>query len=131
MSANHLQELFHEWREGRLSRRSFISSAMALGLSAGAASVLVSGGRRAAAQDPTPAPTSTPIQETFGEEGAAGAAGHLVVGSLSIQDGSWINFSAALFRAGLPGAMDHATITSTTAMAAGIIVVAVLLKNIV
>jgi signal transduction histidine kinase len=67
------------------------------------------------------------VRLAFGQEGTAGAAGHLVVGSLGIQDGSWINFSAALFRAGLPGAVDHATITSTTAMAAGIIVVAVLL----
>jgi signal transduction histidine kinase len=69
------------------------------------------------------------VRLAFGEEGAAGVAGHLVVGSLGLQDGSWINFSAALFRAGLPGAMDHATITSTTAMAAGIIVVAVLLVH--
>lgn len=73
------------------------------------------------------APELGEVRMAFGEEGAAGAAGHLVVGSLGIQDGSWINFSAALFRGGLPGAMDHATITSTTAMAAGIIVVAVLL----
>ena len=67
------------------------------------------------------------VRLAFGEEGTAGAAGHLVVGSLGMADGSWLNFSAALFRTAPSFPTDHATLASTTAMAAGIVVIAVLL----
>lgn len=62
MAANHLQELVQAWQQGRLSRRSFMTYAASLGLTAGAASSVLRA-NSAFAQDPTPtpAPTQTPI----------------------------------------------------------------------
>lgn len=43
---------------------------------------------------------------------------HLLVGALPLPDGTWLNFSAALFR---PSAGEHATLLSTSAMAVGVL----------
>ncbi|MGH2562155.1 MAG: extracellular solute-binding protein [Thermomicrobiales bacterium] len=68
MSVIDLQELVQAWQEGKLSRRAFMTRAMALGLTAGAASAVLAGRRSAAAQEE--APTPTPIVETHGAEEA-------------------------------------------------------------
>ena len=58
-----------------------------------------------------------------------GGAGHKAVGSLRMEDGSWINFAAVLFRPiGLHGA-GRAPVASTTVMALGVIAVALVLAS--
>lgn len=90
MSARELQELLEAWQQGRISRRSFFTSAIALGLSAGAASALMSGRHRAGAQEqPTPVPTPTPIQETHGSASASVKISYWTI--LSGPDGDEMN----------------------------------------
>jgi signal transduction histidine kinase len=50
---------------------------------------------------------------------------HLLLASLQLQDGSWVNFSAATFRR--PGPTEHGVLGSLTAMALGILIVSILL----
>ena len=50
--------------------------------------------------------------------GEIGGTPHALLGALPLPDGSWLNFSAALFR---PAAPEHATLASTTAMAVGVL----------
>ncbi|GIW03428.1 MAG: hypothetical protein KatS3mg059_0048 [Thermomicrobiales bacterium] len=90
MSARELQELLEAWQQGRISRRSFFTSALALGVSAGAASALMSTSHRASAQDqPTPVPTPTPIQETHGSASASVKISYWTI--LSGPDGDEMN----------------------------------------
>lgn len=64
--------LVQAWRDGRISRRAFISGAAALGLSASAIGAALAGRDVRARQDAqTPAPTPTPIAETHGSESAS------------------------------------------------------------
>lgn len=53
---------------------------------------------------------------------------HQLVGALQLPDGSWLNFAAAIFR---PTAAEHATLASTTAMGAGILLVALLVVRLI
>jgi signal transduction histidine kinase len=61
----------------------------------------------------------------YGEDGVPG---HLLLGALPLPDGSWLNFSAALFR---PPAPEHATLLSTTAMAVGILLLGLLVVRLI
>ncbi|MGK7865468.1 ATP-binding protein [Falsiroseomonas sp. E2-1-a4] len=61
----------------------------------------------------------------YGEDGVAG---HQLLGALPLPDGSWLNFSAALFR---PPASEHATLLSTTAMALGILLLGLLVVRLI
>jgi len=53
---------------------------------------------------------------------------HLLVGALPLPDGTWLNFSAALFR---PTAPEHATALSTTAMAVGILLLGLVVVRLI
>jgi len=66
----------------------------------------------------------------YGEDGLIGdeASRHLLLGALPLPDGSWLNFSAALFR---PPAAEHATLLSTTAMAVGILLLGLLVVRLI
>lgn len=55
-------------------------------------------------------------------------ARHLLVGALRLADGTWLNFSAALFR---PAASEHATLLSTSAMAMGILVLGLVVVRLI
>jgi len=57
-----------------------------------------------------------------------GAASHVLLGAIRLPDATWLNFSAALFRPVMP---EHATLLSTTAMAAGILVVALVVVRLI
>lgn len=57
-----------------------------------------------------------------------GAASHVLLGALRLPDATWLNFSAALFR---PVMLEHATLLSTTAMAAGILMVALVVVRLI
>ncbi len=63
----------------------------------------------------------------YGEEGAH-TTPHLLVGAIPLSDGTWLNFSAALFR---PVASQHGTLLSTTAMAIGILVLGVVVVRLI
>lgn len=60
--------------------------------------------------------------------GEDGVAGHLLLGALPLPDGSWLNFSAGLFR---PPAPEDATLLSTTAMALGILLLGLLVVRLI
>lgn len=69
------------------------------------------------------------IRLGYADEGAGAATStsstHLLLASLQLADGSWVNFAAATF---LPSASsEHGVLFSTTAMAIGIVLVSVLL----
>jgi signal transduction histidine kinase len=66
----------------------------------------------------------------YAEDGASGPdpAQHLLLGALPLPDGTWLNFSAALFR---PTAPEHATVLSTTAMAGGILVLGLIVVRLI
>ena len=55
-------------------------------------------------------------------------ARHLLVGAMRLADGTWLNFSAALFR---PAAPEHATLLSTSAMAVGILVLGLVVVRLI
>lgn len=55
-------------------------------------------------------------------------ARHLLVGSLRLADGTWLNFSAALFR---PAKPEHATLLSTSAMAVGILLLGLIVVQLI
>ncbi|WP_368419543.1 ATP-binding protein [Rhodovarius sp.] len=67
----------------------------------------------------------TGLRLGYGEDGVAG---HQLLGALPLPDGSWLNFSAALFR---PPASEHATLLSTTAMAVGILLLGLLVVRLI
>lgn len=67
----------------------------------------------------------TGLRLGYGEDGVAG---HQLLGALPLPDGSWLNFSAGLFR---PPASEHATLLSTTAMAAGILLLGLLVVRLI
>ncbi|NKC31135.1 ATP-binding protein [Falsiroseomonas selenitidurans] len=67
----------------------------------------------------------TGLRLGYGEDGMAG---HQLLGALPLPDGSWLNFSAALFR---PPASEHATLLSTTAMALGILLLGLLVVRLI
>lgn len=67
----------------------------------------------------------TGLRLGYGEDGVAG---HQLLGALPLPDGSWLNFSAALFR---PPASEHATLLSTTAMALGILLLGLLVVRLI
>ncbi|HWT09325.1 MAG TPA: ATP-binding protein [Roseomonas sp.] len=56
------------------------------------------------------------------------ATPHALLGALPLPDGSWLNFSAALFR---PAAPEHATLASTTAMAVGILLLGLVVVRLI
>ena len=65
----------------------------------------------------------------FADEGTApghdqDAPRHLLLAAVQLQDGSWVNFSAATFRT---ATVEHGVLGSLTAMALGILIVSVLL----
>ena len=70
------------------------------------------------------------LRSGYGEVGVADseASRHLLLGALPLPDGSWLNFSAALFR---PTAPEHATLLSTTAMAVGILLLGLLVVRLI
>ncbi|MBL8670758.1 MAG: HAMP domain-containing protein [Alphaproteobacteria bacterium] len=67
------------------------------------------------------------------EPGVDGSASptspHLLLASIQIEDGSWVNFSAALVGPG--SVQDHGMFASATAMAVGILVVALILVRLI
>lgn len=63
----------------------------------------------------------------YAEEGAD-ASPHLLLGALPLADGSWLNFSAALFRHAPP---KHATFLSTTAMGVGILLLGLFVVRLI
>ena len=63
-----------------------------------------------------------------GEGTEATTARHLLLGAIPLPDGSWLNFSATLFRASAP---EHATLLSTTAMGIGILVLALIVVRLI
>ncbi len=65
-------------------------------------------------------------QEEAAAEGEASR--HLLLGALPLPDGSWLNFSAALFRQPAP---EHATLLSTTAMAVGILLLGLVVVRLI
>jgi signal transduction histidine kinase len=67
----------------------------------------------------------TGLRLGYGEDGVAG---HQLLGALPLPDGSWLNFSAALFR---PPAAEHATLLSTTAMGVGILLLGLLVVRLI
>jgi len=67
----------------------------------------------------------TGLRLGYGEDGVPG---HLLLGALPLPDGSWLNFSAALFRPPVP---EHATLLSTTAMAVGILLLGLLVVRLI
>jgi len=67
----------------------------------------------------------TGLRLGYGEDGVAG---HQLLGALPLPDGSWLNFSAALFR---PPVSEHATLLSTTAMAVGILLLGLLVVRLI
>lgn len=67
----------------------------------------------------------TGLRLGYGEDGVAG---HQLLGALPLPDGSWLNFSAALFR---PPASEHATLLSTTAMGVGILLLGLLVVRLI
>lgn len=66
--------------------------------------------------------------ETVTVEPADEQARHQLVGALQLPDGSWLNFAAALFR---PTVAEHATLLSTSAMGAGILLLALLVVRLI
>ncbi|MEO3472536.1 ATP-binding protein [Roseomonas sp. CAU 1739] len=60
--------------------------------------------------------------------GDSGSGPHALLGALPLPDGTWLNFSAALFR---PAAPEHATLASTTAMAAGILLLGLVVVRLI
>jgi signal transduction histidine kinase len=52
---------------------------------------------------------------------------HLLLASVQLQDGSWVNFSVATFRGPRPA--EHGVLESLTAMALGILIVSILLMR--
>lgn len=66
--------------------------------------------------------------ETVTVEPADERARHQLVGALQLPDGSWLNFAAALFR---PTVAEHATLLSTSAMGAGILLLALLVVRLI
>jgi signal transduction histidine kinase len=67
----------------------------------------------------------TGLRLGYGEDGVAG---HQLLGALPLPDGSWLNFSAAVFRS---PASEHATLLSTTAMAVGILLLGLLVVRLI
>ncbi|WP_144187137.1 ATP-binding protein [Elioraea rosea] len=61
-------------------------------------------------------------------EEASHVTPHLLVGAIPLSDGTWLNFSAALFR---PVASQHGTLLSTTAMAIGILILGVVVVRLI
>lgn len=57
-----------------------------------------------------------------------GAARHQLLGAIPLPDGTWLNFSAALFR---PTAPEHATLASTTAMGVGILLLGLVVVRLI
>lgn len=53
---------------------------------------------------------------------------HVLVGAMRLPDGSWLNFSAALFR---PATTEHATLLSTSAMAAGVLLLGYIVVRLI
>lgn len=53
---------------------------------------------------------------------------HLLVGAMQLPDGTWLNFSAALFR---PATTEDATLLSTSAMAAGILLLGYIVVRLI
>ncbi len=67
----------------------------------------------------------TGLRLGYGEDGVVG---HELLGALPLPDGSWLNFSAAVFR---PPASEHATLLSTTAMGVGILLLGLLVVRLI
>jgi signal transduction histidine kinase len=67
----------------------------------------------------------TGLRLGYGEDGVAG---HQLLGALPLPDGSWLNFSAAVFR---PPPSEHATLLSTTAMGVGILLLGLLVVRLI
>jgi signal transduction histidine kinase len=53
---------------------------------------------------------------------------HLLLGAMQLQDGTWLNFSAALFP---PATTENATLLSTSAMAAGILLLGYIVVRLI
>lgn len=53
---------------------------------------------------------------------------HLIIGAVELPDGSWLNFSASLFR---PPTAEHASLLSTTAMAVGILILGLFVVRLI
>jgi signal transduction histidine kinase len=80
---------------------------------------------RARLAELAPAPELTGLRLGYADEEATepDAARHLLLGALQLSDGTWLSFSATLFR---PRPPEHATLLSTTAMGIGILVLALI-----
>lgn len=66
--------------------------------------------------------------EAVDSSAGAGGNSHQLVGALQLPDGTWLNFAAALFR---PTVVEHATLLSTSAMGAGILLLALLVVRLI
>jgi len=76
------------------------------------------------------APELGDIRLAPGDEGAMGRLGHVVLGSLELPDGTWLNFSASLFRPlAFLSHIGRAPFASTTVMAMGVIIVTLLVAT--
>jgi signal transduction histidine kinase len=53
---------------------------------------------------------------------------HVIIGAVALPDGSWLNFSAGLFR---PPTVEHASLLSTTAMAVGILILGLFVVRLI
>lgn len=53
---------------------------------------------------------------------------HVIIGAVELPDGSWLNFSAGLFR---PPTAEHASLLSTSAMAAGILLLGLFVVRLI
>lgn len=70
------------------------------------------------------------IRLGYAEDGTTAelSARHLLLGALPLADGTWLNFSATLFRSSAP---EHATLLSTTAMAVGILALSLVVVQLI
>lgn len=76
---------------------------------------------------------ATGLRLGYAEDGTSPmAAGepfrHVIIGAVGMPDGSWLNFSASLFR---PPRAEHASLVSTSAMAAGILLLGLFVVRLI
>ena len=76
---------------------------------------------------------STGLRLGYAEDGTSPMPGgeqfrHVIIGAVELPDGSWLNFSAGLFR---PPTAEHASLLSTSAMAAGILLLGLLVVRLI
>jgi signal transduction histidine kinase len=76
---------------------------------------------------------TTGLRLGYAEDGTSPMPGgdqfrHVIIGAVELPDGSWLNFSAGLFR---PPTAEHASLLSTSAMAAGILLLGLFVVRLI